>query len=85
MFDRLEGFRGRNPVFGIDVVNGCLNSLRVLFQEEPKMLRTDFNFCTNTFIQRRRTPRRARQVISPMVAGGVQRVQVFCLLDAHNA
>src|SRR5258708_944593 len=49
--------RGRNPFFGVDVVNGCLHSLCVLLREEPQVFRTDFDFCTNALIQHRKTPK----------------------------
>jgi len=58
LFDSLDGFRRRNPFLCIDVVDGCLNPERVLLREEPQVLSTDFDFCTNALIQHGRTPKR---------------------------
>ena len=46
LFDSLDGLRRRNPFLRIHVVDGDLNSERVLLREKPRVLSTDSDFCT---------------------------------------
>jgi hypothetical protein len=50
LLDIVNGLGGNDPLLGIDIINGELNSLSVMLREEPQVFPSDFHVCPETFI-----------------------------------
>ncbi len=51
LFDIVNRFRWCNPTLRVDVINGCLYALSVVFRKQPQMFAPYFNFCPNALNQ----------------------------------
>ena len=56
LFDVVDGLGRGDPALGVDVVNGGLDALGVVFREEAKVLACDFDFGPDTMIEHREDP-----------------------------
>jgi len=51
LFDVAHKFGRRNPTLGIDVVNGKLHALGIMFRKQMDMFATDFDFSPHALCQ----------------------------------
>jgi hypothetical protein len=50
LLDIVNRLGGNDPLLGIDIINGELNSLSVMLGEEPQVFPSDFHVRPETFI-----------------------------------